>query len=151
MLTEKQLQILRRLYMHSRSLKVYSTHLTQETLAKELGISRQALSLHLKKLREAGYLRTGRGFIDLTDKALAEIGLPAKEAFVIIKSMPSSRKRVFKEILELKPERLYRVTGEIDIIAVLPVERLKNFLDQVSGISGVEKLTTHVVIEMHQV
>ncbi len=151
MVTEKQLSILRRLYRHSRSLKVYSTTLKQETLAKELGISRQALSSHLRELREQGYLRTGRGFIDITDKALAEIGKAGDEAFVLIRVKPSARKKVFNKIKNLSHERIYRVTGNYDIIAVVDVEQLKEFLDGVERLEGIEVTSSHVVIEMHQV
>ncbi|GBE54124.1 MAG TPA: Lrp/AsnC family transcriptional regulator [Euryarchaeota archaeon] len=151
MVTQKQVSILRRLYRHARSLKVYSTTLKQEALARELGISRQALSSHLRELREQGYLRTGRGFIDITDKALVEIGKAGDEAFVLIRVKPSSRKKIFEEIRKLNSERIYRVTGNLDIIAVVDVEKLKEFLNGVERQEGIEVISSHVVIEMHQV
>ena len=37
----------------------------QDELSKNLGISRQALQRHLRKLREQGLIHTGMGFIDV--------------------------------------------------------------------------------------
>lgn len=149
--TEKQLAILRRLYRHAGSLKIYSTTLTQEQLASEMGVSRQALSSHLRELRERGYLRTGRGFIDITDKALSVIGKTGDEAFVFIRAEPSERRRIFEGIKEYNPERVYRVAGSYDIIAIVDAEKLKDFLDSIAGLEGVTATSSHVVIEIHQV
>lgn len=151
MLTEKQLGVLRRLYEHSRSIKVHTTLKTQERIASDLGITRQGLSTHLKILREKGLIRTGRGFIDLTDKALKEIGKMGDEAFVIIKVKPKFREKVFEDIRRLDVERVYRITGDIDIIAVIDIEALNPFLKSVSKIEGVEGTSSHVVVEMYQV
>lgn len=40
---------------------------TQFELAAEIGISRQALSNHLRKFREMGLVSQGREFIDLSE------------------------------------------------------------------------------------
>jgi len=149
--TEKQLAILRRLYRHSGSLKIYSTTLTQEHLASEMGITRQALSSHLRELREGGYLRTGRGFIDITDKSLEALGKTGDEAFVLVKAQPARRGAIFEEIKNLNPERVYRVAGSFDIIAIVDAEQLKGFLDEVATLEGVTHTSSHVVMEMHQV
>lgn len=150
MLTEKQLGILRRLYDESRSIKVHTTRGNQDELARELGISRQALSTHLKTLKDKGMLRTGRGFLDLTDRALKEIGKTSEEAFVMVKVEPNRREEVTEKVKTLGFERLYRVTGDMDLVAVVDVESLKDFLDQVAGIPGVINTSSHVVIEMFQ-
>ncbi len=150
-MSEKQLQVLRKLYEGARSLKVHSTHRTQAELAAELGISRQALSAHLRELREQGLIRTGRGFIDLTDKALAEIGKFGEEAFVLLKVKPAYREATYRRLRSLPAERVYRVAGEYDVIAVVPASRLREFLDAASKLKGVEATASHVVIEMYQV
>jgi DNA-binding Lrp family transcriptional regulator len=150
MLTEKQLGILRTLYEGSRSIKVHTTRRRQEDLAEELGITRQALSSHLKALKEAGLIRTGRGFLDLTDRGLKEIGKMGEEAFVLLKAEPNRREEVFEALKKLPHERLYRVTGDIDIMAVVDVEALNEFLKGASRIRGITSTSSHVVIEMHQ-
>ncbi|NOZ59615.1 MAG: Lrp/AsnC family transcriptional regulator [Euryarchaeota archaeon] len=151
MVSEKQLQVLRKLYEGARSLKVHSTQKTQAELAAELGISRQALSAHLRELRERGLIRTGRGFIDLTDRALAEIGKFGEEAFVLLKVKPAYRDETYARLRALPAERVYRVAGEYDVIAVVPVAKLREFLDEVAKLEGVEATASHVVIEMYQV
>ncbi len=150
MISEKQIRILRSLYEQSRSLKVYTVEKTQEELAKELKITRQALSVHLKVLKEKNLIRTGRGFIDITDKALRIIGKAGEEAFVLIKVKPKNREFVFEKIKKMKIDRAYRVTGESDIIVVLEAKNLKDFLREVSKLRGVEKTSTYTVIEMFQ-
>lgn len=150
MLTEKQLGILRTLYDESRSVKVHTTRGNQDVLARELGISRQALSAHLKTLKDHGMLRTGRGFLDLTDRALKEIGKTSEEAFVMVKVEPNRREEVFEKVKTLGFERLYRVTGDVDLLAVVDVESLKEFLRDVSAIPGVVNTSSYVVIEMFQ-
>ena len=95
-------------------------------------------------------LRTGRGFLDLTDRALKEIGKTSEEAFVMVKVEPNRREEVTEKVKTLGFERLYRVTGDVDLVAVVDVESLKGFLDQVAGIPGVVNTTSHVVIEMFQ-
>ncbi len=150
MISEKQMQMLRRLYEQARSLKVYTVEKTQEELAKELNITRQALSIHLKILKEKNLIRTGRGFIDLTDKALRIIGKSGEEAFVLIKVKPKNREAVFEKIKNMKIDRVYRVTGEDDIITVLEIKNLKDFLREVSKLDGVERTSTYTVIEMFQ-
>ncbi len=151
MTTERQLRVLRKLYECSKSLKVHSVQKTQEELAKELGISRQALSMHLKQLREQGLIRTGRGFIDLTDRALAELGRPGEEAFVLVKVEPRHRSGVYRRLCASPVERVYRVAGEYDIIAVMRAEKLAEVLNMLGEAEGVVRTASHVVIEMHQV
>ncbi len=151
MTTEKQLRVLRKLYESSKSLKVHSALKTQEELAKELGISRQALSMHLRQLREQGLIRTGRGFIDLTDRALAEIGRLGEEAFVLVRVEPKHRGDVYRKLCTSPVERVYRVAGEYDIIAVLRAEKLGEVLNLLGEAEGVTETASHVVIEMHQV
>lgn len=151
MLTEKQLHILRRLYNDSKSLKVHTTQKKQDELAFDLGISRQALSTHLKTLKDSGHIRTGRGFMDITDRALKEIGKMGDEAFVMIKINPSHRETVFLGLKKSLAERIYRTAGEYDIVAVVDMENLNDFLKEAASQEGLEETSSHVVIEMHQV
>ncbi|MEM4669849.1 MAG: winged helix-turn-helix transcriptional regulator, partial [Thermofilum sp.] len=65
-LTEKQMELLRFLFNRSKPLRVHTVELSQRKISSELGISRQALNIHLRRLRELKFVRTGRGFIDVT-------------------------------------------------------------------------------------
>ncbi len=146
-LTDRQFEILKKLYESGKPVRVYSIHKTQKKLADELGITRQALSNHLRRLRELGFVRTGRGFIDLTEKALATLGEEGADAFVFIKVSPQYRDEAYEAIKKIGVSNLYRVTGEIDLIAMLSRTRLDDFLREVSKIKGVTETSAHIVLE----
>jgi len=146
-LTEKQMQLLKLLFRKSQPLHVFSVRETQSELAHELGITRQALNIHLRKLREEGLIRTGRGFIDLTEKALELLGVKTAEVFVLVKVSPRERSQAYAKIRSLAVEKLYRVTGDVDLVAVVNQSKLNEFLRKLSHIEGVLETDTHVVIE----
>ncbi|MDH5806442.1 MAG: Lrp/AsnC family transcriptional regulator [Candidatus Methanomethylicaceae archaeon] len=145
-ITDRRMQILKMLFNISEENKVFTIKKTQTELAKELNISRQALNIHLRKLKEEGLIRTGRGFIDITNKALKVIGMEGSETFVFLKVVPKKREEVYNKVKELPCSRLYRVTGEIDLIAIVPQIYLNKFLESVASIDGIEKTSSHVVI-----
>lgn len=146
-ITEKQLRILLKLYEASKEVNVRSINKSQGKLASELGITRQALSIHLRKLREKGIIRTGRGFIDITEKALKILEETVNESFVMIKVQPQRRDHVYEQIIRMPYlKSVYRVTGEIDIIAIVNQSVLDKFLMEVSKIDGVVDTSAHVVI-----
>ncbi|MHA1595350.1 MAG: Lrp/AsnC family transcriptional regulator [Candidatus Baldrarchaeia archaeon] len=146
-LTDRQLEILRKLYESSRPVIIRTVKKTQKKLAEELNITRQALSNHLRKLRELGFIRTGRGFIDLTDKALALLGEREGDAFVFIKVTPQYRNEVYEGLKNANVKSLYRVTGDIDLIAQVSTSKLDEFLRLVSTMRGVIETNAHVVLE----
>ena len=47
-LSKRSIQLLKMLYEKGQLINIYSVNVRQSELAKELGISRQALNLHLK-------------------------------------------------------------------------------------------------------
>lgn len=146
-LTEKQLQLLKLLLNKSVQMRVFTVQETQNELARELGVTRQALNVHLRRLREEGLVRTGRGFIDLTEKALEVIGVKAADVFVLIKVEPRLRGQAYMKIKSLPVEKIYRVTGDIDLIVLVNQAKLDEFLREASKIEGVRETVTHVVIE----
>ena len=147
-LTERQIQILRKLYENGRSMQVCSVYKTQSSLAKDMGITRQGLSNHLRKLRDNGFIRTGRGFIDLTSKALSALGESDIDAFVFVKVFPQKRVKAYEQIRKAGASRLFRVTGTVDIIAQVTQSKLDKFLKKVSEIDGVEETNAHIVLEI---
>lgn len=148
LLTDRQVQLLRMLYKISTSANVFTVKKTQGELAKELNLTRQALNIHLRRLREEGLIRTGRGFIDLTERALSTLGVGTTEAFVFLKIQPSKREYVYERIKKIASSKVFRVTGEIDLVAIVPQARLDMFLESVSGIDGVVSTSSHVVISL---
>jgi len=146
-LTKRQQEVLKKLLENSRPVLVFTVEDTQENLAKKLGFSRQALSLHFKKLKEEGYIRTGRGFVDLTEKALEALGMRAATAFVTVKVEPKARPRAYEEIARLKTERIYRVAGDIDLVIEVNQAFLDDFLRHLSKIEGIKETRTYIAIE----
>ncbi|MCC6013078.1 MAG: Lrp/AsnC family transcriptional regulator [Candidatus Verstraetearchaeota archaeon] len=147
-LTEKSIRILRKLFERSTGTMVFTVRKTQSEIAKELNITRQALNVHLRKLKKEGLIRTGRGFIDITKEALQVLGLESSEAFVFLKVEPRKREEVYRKIKELPAIRVYRVTGEIDLIAIVPQAHLSQFLEKATTIEGIESTSSHVVISI---
>ena len=74
-LTKRSVQLLRTLYEKGKSTTTYTLRAKQDELSTQLGISRQALNVHLRKLKNRGYIRTGRGFVDVTDKGLSALSV----------------------------------------------------------------------------
>ncbi|MCS7386943.1 MAG: Lrp/AsnC family transcriptional regulator [archaeon GB-1867-005] len=137
-----------KLYESSKSMNVYTVTKSQSELARELGITRQALSIHLRKFKEEGLIRTGRGFIDLTEKALKALQIRSADAFVFIKVQPQLRNEAYRKISKLQAiNKLFRVTGDIDLIAVVDQSTLDKFLKDVSKVEGVVLTSAHIVIE----
>lgn len=111
-LSGRPLRILSILYDKSRSVNIFTVRMKQSELAQELGITRQALNVHLRKLRDRGYIRTGRGFIDLTERGTEALGLSSKLNFLFVKVLPVRRADVYKRVCELPVRRVFRVTGD---------------------------------------
>ncbi|MEM0039594.1 MAG: Lrp/AsnC ligand binding domain-containing protein, partial [Thermofilum sp.] len=116
-------------------------------ISQDIGISRQALNIHLRKLKELGYIRTGRGFIDLTENVLPIIGKQRGDAFIFVKLDPPKRLPAYEAIKELPVDKIYRVTGDIDVILQVSQPMLDEVLDKINTIDGVRETKTYVVIE----
>ena len=147
-LTPRQVKLLRKLYEDGKTIEVHTVEKTQDELAKELGITRQALSNHLKVLKELGYIRTGRGFIDLTDKALELLGEKKGDVFVFVKIEPTKRRHVYEAIRRLKIKKIYRVTGDVDLIIEADKTKLDEILEEIASLDGVRETNTHLVLEV---
>lgn len=146
-LKERQLSILRKLLKESRMLRIKRVDKSQFELASELGITRQALSGHLRELRKMGLLTTGRGFIDLTQKAMRMLGEKSDQAFIFAKIEPKLRRMAYNEISELDVLQVYRVTGDVDLIIQVDRSKLDKVLKSLSKIKGVESTSTHIVLD----
>jgi len=112
------------LYEKGKIITTYTLRIKQNDLAAQLRISRQALNVHLRKLRDQGYIRTGRGFIDVTEKGLTLLGISANPAFVFLKISPLKRKEAYEEIFQFPIQRVFRVAGDVDALLVIQQENL---------------------------
>lgn len=119
----------------------------QSELAKELGITRQALNVHLRRLRDGNYIRTGRGFIDITEKGVKALGLSANPTFVFLKVSPHKRNQAYKAISALPIQRIFRVAGDMDLLILVDSEKLDPVLRQISLVEGIEDTHSYITIE----
>ena len=145
--TGRPLRLLRMLYMKGKPTTAYSISVKQSEFAKELNISRQALNVHLRKLRQNGYIRTGRGFIDVTEKGLVLLGVSVNPAFVFIKVSPLRRGDVYQKLLDFPVQRVFRVTGDMDAILLVEREKLDEALKKLAAIDGIQETKSYVTIQ----
>ena len=146
-LTRRSMQLLRLLYERGESTSTYTLRLKQDELAKQLGISRQALNVHLRKLRDLRYIRTGRGFIDVTEQGLSALGISSTPAFILIKVSPLKRSYVYEKVKELAVQRAFRIAGDVDALAVVDSEKLDEVLKRLSSVDGIQDTKSYVTIE----
>ena len=146
-LTGRPVKLLRMLFEQSTSISTYTLRIKQNELAAQLGISRQALNVHLRKLRDQGYIRTGRGFIDVTEKGLNFLGISANPAFVFLKISPLKRKEAYERIFQSPILRIFRVAGDMDAILVIEREKLDEALKMLANIDGVLDTRTYIAIQ----
>jgi DNA-binding Lrp family transcriptional regulator len=147
-LTERQLQVLQYLLKKAMPLKVYTVYADQDELARELGMTRQALSVHLKKLKDFGLIRTGREFVDVTDKALRVLRMSSNEAVILVKVQPRYRTIIYEKIKELPVEKAYRVSGDYDLILITREVNVNDILRVLSMMEGVEDTKTFISLEI---
>lgn len=143
----KPLRLLRMLYDNGKATTTYTLNVKQGDLAKQLNISRQALNVHLRKLRTQGHIRTGRGFIDVTEKGLAVLGVSVNPAFVFVKVSPLKRVQVYEQIIQFPVERIYRVTGDMDAIIQVERDRLDEALKKMAALEGIGDTKSYVTIQ----
>jgi len=147
LLTKRSIQLLRMLYEKGKFTSTYTLRVKQDELSEQLGISRQALNVHLRKLKNTGYIRTGRGFIDVTEKGLNAIGVSTTPAFILIKVSPMKRIHVYDKIRELAVSRAFRIAGEVDALIIVERENLDEILKKLYAIEGIQDTRSYVTIE----
>ena len=146
-LTKRSVQLLKTLYKRGKSTTTYTLRVKQDELSEQLGISRQALNVHLRKMKNAGYIRTGRGFIDVTEEGLNALGVSTAPAFILLKVSPVKRIHVYEKIKEFGVTRAFRIAGEVDALIVVERESLDETLKKLYVIEGIEDTRSYVTIE----
>lgn len=146
-LTRRSRQLLQLLYERGKSTNTYTLHMKQDELARQLNISRQALNVHLRKLRDMNFIRTGRGFLDVTDEGLNALGISSTPAFIFVKVSPLKRSYVYGKIRQLLIPRAFRIAGDIDALVVAERERLDEVLKELSSIDGIQDTKSYIAIE----
>jgi DNA-binding Lrp family transcriptional regulator len=145
--TGRAFHLLHMLYEQGSPATTYTLEMKQSELAKQLNISRQALNVHLRKLRDEGCIRTGRGFIDVTEKGLNMLGISANPAFVFVKVSPLKRVGVYQTIVTLPIQRVFRVVGDMDAIIMVEREKLDEALKGIASVDGIQDTRSYVTIQ----
>ena len=138
---------MRTLYEKSKYTTTYTLSVKQDELSAQLGISRQALNVHLRKLKNRGYIRTGRGFIDVTDKGLRALGVSTIPAFILIKVSPTKRIQVYDKIKEVAVSQAFRIAGDADALIIVERENLDAILKKLYAVDGIQDTKSYVTIE----
>ena len=146
-LSGRPLRLLQMLYDRSKSVTAFTVVTKQSELANELGITRQALNVHLRKLREKSYIRTGRGFLDITENGLKRLGYSSNPAFLCLNISPNNRVEAYKKICSLPIQSAFRIAGDRDVIVMVERERLDEVLSQISQIEGVKETRSYIALE----
>ncbi len=146
-LTKRSMQLLKTLFEKGKSTSTYTLKVKQDELSNQLGISRQALNVHLRKLKNNGYIRTGRGFIDVTEKGLNVLGVSTSPAFILLKVLPVKRIHVYEQIQQLPVSKAFRIAGEVDALIIVERENLDETLKKLYEIDGIEDTRSYVTIE----
>ncbi|MGQ9565069.1 MAG: helix-turn-helix domain-containing protein [Candidatus Bathyarchaeales archaeon] len=146
-LSSRPLRLLRMLFEMGKPVTIYTLHVKQGELAKQLQISRQALNVHLRKLRNLGYIRTGRGFIDVTEEGLELLGISTNPAFIFLKVSPLKRTEAYEKIIQTQAQRIFRVAGDMDAILVVQSDKLNEALQRLGEIEGVQDTKSYITIQ----
>ena len=147
-LTKRSIQLLKTLYEKGKATSTYTLRVKQDELSNQLGVSRQALNVHLRKLKTRGYIRTGRGFIDVTEKGLDALGVSTTPAFILLKVSPMKRIHVYQQLHELGVSRAFRIAGEVDALIIVERENLDGFLKKLYSVDGIEDTRSYVTIDV---
>ncbi len=105
------------------------------------------MNVHLRKLKNRGYIRTGRGFIDVTDKGLKALGISTIPAFILIKVSPTKRIQVYDKIKEVAVSQAFRIAGDADALIIVERENMDKILKKLYAIDGIQDTKSYVTIE----
>jgi len=147
-LSRRPFRLLKMLCEQGKPVTTYTIEMKQNELAKELEISRQALNVHLRKLRDLGYIRTGRGFIDVTEEGLKALGVSVNPAFIFIKVLPLKRGEAYRRIEEFPIQRFFRVAGDMDAVLVVEREKLEETLRKLAFVDGIQDTKSYITIQV---
>jgi DNA-binding Lrp family transcriptional regulator len=103
--------------------------------------------VHLRRLKNRGYIRTGRGFIEITQTGLSALGISSTPAFILIRVAPAKRVEVYKKLMKIAVLQVFRVAGEVDVLIVIESEKLDAILKQLCEMEGVQETRSYVTIE----
>ncbi|MBP1450157.1 MAG: Lrp/AsnC family transcriptional regulator [Thermoproteus sp.] len=145
-LSNRGVQILQHLLQKAQPMLVYTVNGGQDEIARSFGMSRQAVAIRLKQLKKAGLVRTGRKFVDVTEKAVKYLKGQGKEAIVLAKIEPRYREKVYELVKSLPIERALRMSGDYDLAIIAEEKALNEIVAALNNAEGIREVEAFVSI-----
>jgi DNA-binding Lrp family transcriptional regulator len=146
-LTKKTLKVLRLLCESGNPTTVLASSITQRDLARKLHVTRQALSVHISRLADAGLIQAGRGFINVTENGLKATGYHHNPAILIVRVAPQNQREAYEEIKRIRAFEIFRVAGDADFTLVVDQQDLDKVLQDLYAIQGVIETRSLIATE----
>jgi len=146
-LTKKTVKVLRLLCESGNPTTVLASSVTQRDLARKLHVTRQALSVHITRLAEAGLIQAGRGFINVTENGLKATGYNHNPAILIVRVAPQNQREAYEKIKRIRAFETFRVAGDADFALVVDQRDLDKVLQDLYAIQGVVETRSLIATE----
>jgi DNA-binding Lrp family transcriptional regulator len=146
-LTKKTMKVLRLLCESGGPTTVLTSSVTQQGLARKLHVTRQALSVHITRLADAGFIQVGRGFINVTENGLKASGYHHSPVILIVRVAPQNHRDAYERIKSINASEIFRVAGDADFALLLENRDLDKVLQDLYAIPGVLETKSLIATE----
>jgi DNA-binding Lrp family transcriptional regulator len=146
-LTKKTMKILHFLCDSGGPRTVLTANISQPDLARKLHVTRQALSVHISRLVETGFIQVGRGFINVTEDGLKASGYHHSPVILIVRVAPQNHRDAYDRIKRIHASEIFRVAGDADFALVLEHRDLDKVLQDLYAIPGVLETKSLIATE----
>jgi DNA-binding Lrp family transcriptional regulator len=146
-LTKKTVKVLRLLCENGNPTTVLASSITQRDLARKLHVTRQALSVHITRLTEAGLIQAGRGFINVTENGLKATGYHHNPAILIVRVAPQNQLEAYEKIKRIRAFEIFRVAGDADFVLVVDQRNLDKVLQDLYAVQGIIETRSLIATE----
>ena len=136
-LTKKTLKVLHLLCETGAPSTVLASNISQRDLARKLHVTRQALSVHISRLVEAGFIQVGRGFINVTATGLKASGYHNSPVILIVRVAPQNHHDAYERIKRIHASEIFSVAGDADFALLLDQSELDKVLQDLYAIPGI--------------
>jgi DNA-binding MarR family transcriptional regulator len=147
-LTKKSMNVLRLICESGNPTTILASNINQQDLARKLHVSRQALSVHISRLSEAGFVQVGRGFINVTENGLKATGYRNNPVILIVHVAPRHQLEAYEKIKRIHATDIFRVSGDADFALILGQNDLDKVLKDLYAIEGVLETKSLIATEV---
>jgi len=147
-MTRKSMYILRLLCEGGNRSTMMTSHISQVELARKLHVTRQALSVHLKRLSESNLVQVGRGFVNVTQDGLRAAGYHRNPAILIVRFAPQKQLEAVEMMRMIPSVEAFRVAGDADFAIFAEQENLDRTLAHLYRIEGIVEVKTLIATEV---